>query len=314
MAQTLRIMSANLLNGNADVEHVADLAAGLAVDVFVAQELTHDHAEVLSELLPCGAFDPDHLFRGMGVGTRRHADVERVPFTWGFGQAVRLHGEHWPGLGASLEIVNLHIAAPHMFRPAPGLWLRRVQMRELEAYLAGGVERGATEAGRVAGGAIQSADRPAPVSALDSDSASTYAARGGASASASTTSTSTAAAERCDSCGALGSAKRAGASVADADTAQAAAASSPRVLIGDFNATPIWPLYWRTASQFTDAAVEVARRRGSRLSPTWSPWPGMPKLFRIDHGFVRGLDVEEFKVFEVPGSDHSAIVMDLVLP
>jgi hypothetical protein len=283
VAQALRILSANLLNGSADVEHVADLAAGLAVDVFVAQELTHQHAEVLSGLLPCGAFDPDHLYLGMGVGTRRHVDVARVPFTWGFGQAVRLSGEHWPGLSGEIEILNLHMAAPHMFRPAPGLWLRRQQMRELEEYLA--AEEWGRSAG--AGGAVG------------------YAARGEHSSSTS--------AQRCDSCGALGSAKQAGASSKAAETGSALS-PAPRVLIGDFNATPLWPLYRRTASQFTDAAVAVARRRGSRPSATWSPRPGMPKLFRIDHGFVRGLDVEEFKVFEVPGSDHSAIVMDLVLP
>ena len=129
------VCAAAIVNGSADVEHVADLAAGLAVDVFVAQELTHDHAEVLSGLLPCGAFDPDHLYLGMGVGTRRHVDVALVPFTWGFGQAVRLRAEHWPGLSGEIEILNLHMAPPHVFRPAPGLWLRRQQMRGIESRL-----------------------------------------------------------------------------------------------------------------------------------------------------------------------------------
>ncbi len=90
--------------------------------------------------------------------------------------------------------------------------------------------------------------------------------------------------------------------------------SPARLLVGDFNATPYWPWYRRMASQFTDAAVAVAARVGTAPKPTWGPWPGAPKLLRIDHGFLRGLEVEEFEVFEVSGSDHSALVMDLTLP
>jgi endonuclease/exonuclease/phosphatase (EEP) superfamily protein YafD len=36
-------------------------------------------------------------------------------------------------------------------------------------------------------------------------------------------------------------------------------------------------------------------------------------VLRIDHGFVQGMAVEDFRVLSVAGSDHSAIVMDLVL-
>lgn len=89
--------------------------------------------------------------------------------------------------------------------------------------------------------------------------------------------------------------------------------NSVRALVGDFNAAPFWPLYRRMSSQFTDAAVAVAETRGSPALPTWGPLATGPRLFRIDHGFVRGLAVEEFRVVDVLGSDHSAIVMDVSL-
>ena len=82
--------------------------------------------------------------------------------------------------------------------------------------------------------------------------------------------------------------------------------------MGDFNSTPLWPAYRRIRSHLTDAAVAVAERRGRRVGRTWGPWASAPRLLRIDHGFVSGLEVEEFRVVEVFGSDHSAIVMDVV--
>lgn len=90
--------------------------------------------------------------------------------------------------------------------------------------------------------------------------------------------------------------------------------SCQRIIVGDFNATPLWPLYWRMASQFTDAAVAVARASGRRTQRTWGPGFGAPRLLRIDHGFVtKGMRVDEFEVVSVLGSDHSAIVMNVLL-
>ena len=87
-----------------------------------------------------------------------------------------------------------------------------------------------------------------------------------------------------------------------------------RIVVGDFNATPLWPLYWRMSSQFTDAAIAVARKSGCRAQRTWGPWSGAPMLLRIDHGFVtKGMRVDEFQAVPVRGSDHSAIVMDVLL-
>ena len=50
-----------------------------------------------------------------------------------------------------------------------------------------------------------------------------------------------------------------------------------RVLVGDFNATPVWPVYRRIAAHMRDAAALVARRRGERPRNTWGPWSGSPR-------------------------------------
>lgn len=84
-----------------------------------------------------------------------------------------------------------------------------------------------------------------------------------------------------------------------------------RVVLGDFNATPLWPTYRRLRARFDDAAWEAARRTGRRPQRTWGPWPGAPRLLRIDHVLVQGLRPATVRVLPLPGSDHSAIVVDL---
>lgn len=86
-----------------------------------------------------------------------------------------------------------------------------------------------------------------------------------------------------------------------------------RVLVGDFNATPVWPVYRRMASHLTDAAVAVAQTEGRAPRPTWGPWAGSPRLLRIDHAFVGGLAPVAFRTVPIPGSDHDAIVIELSL-
>ncbi len=91
----------------------------------------------------------------------------------------------------------------------------------------------------------------------------------------------------------------------DADPARA------RAVVGDFNATPLWPVYRGVARHLEDLARSHARGAGSRPRPTWPSWSPRP-LLRIDHCFGRGLDVHGLRVVAVPGSDHCGLLVDLV--
>jgi endonuclease/exonuclease/phosphatase family metal-dependent hydrolase len=91
----------------------------------------------------------------------------------------------------------------------------------------------------------------------------------------------------------------------------AAAPACARVLVGDLNSTPLWPAYRRLTARLADAARVAAAGNGHRPARTWGPWPGAPRLFRIDHALVEGLGVGACRVLPVRGSDHSAVVVDL---
>jgi endonuclease/exonuclease/phosphatase family metal-dependent hydrolase len=84
-----------------------------------------------------------------------------------------------------------------------------------------------------------------------------------------------------------------------------------RAVLGDFNATPAWPLYRVVAGQLEDLALTHARSRDARPARTWARWVGGPPLLRIDHCFGSGVRVDDFQVVAIRGSDHSGLVVDL---
>jgi len=86
--------------------------------------------------------------------------------------------------------------------------------------------------------------------------------------------------------------------------------SDARLVVGDYNATPVWPLYQRMARRFSDGAVQCAQREGRSVERTWGPKPESARLLRIDHAMVRGLRVDNFRVVDIPGSDHSGLLFD----
>ena len=86
----------------------------------------------------------------------------------------------------------------------------------------------------------------------------------------------------------------------------------PRALLGDYNATPTWPLYKTLARRMHDAASLAP---GGDPGNTWPVIPGLPGgLFRIDHCLVSGLDCAEVESILIPGSDHRGLLVDLHLP
>ncbi len=89
----------------------------------------------------------------------------------------------------------------------------------------------------------------------------------------------------------------------------------PRVVVGDFNSSPLWPLYRRLTRWGDDVMLTVAGRNGMRPEPTWSPlWSGRRRLLRIDHALATDLAVRSARVVHVDGSDHSAILFDFDAP
>jgi endonuclease/exonuclease/phosphatase (EEP) superfamily protein YafD len=80
-----------------------------------------------------------------------------------------------------------------------------------------------------------------------------------------------------------------------------------RILVGDLNATPIWPAYRRLTRVLTDGIAELASSRTVRPRPTWGYRPWLPAFLRIDHVLVSGMVVTEASVHRMKGGDHRAL-------
>jgi endonuclease/exonuclease/phosphatase family metal-dependent hydrolase len=84
-----------------------------------------------------------------------------------------------------------------------------------------------------------------------------------------------------------------------------------RVLAGDFNATFDHGAF---RSILDRGYVDAAEQTGHGLVPTWSSWQLGPPL-TIDHVLVdHRCAVSSYSVLDLPGSDHNAIVAELILP
>lgn len=219
----LRLVTSNLWEGKAKPEALARLIEAERPDVLALQELQPHQAEVVSELLPHGLLEPETGYDGMGIAVRAPARVERLPLRERDGRIARLDPEHWPGLDRPLEILNVHIHAPHSTWPWHSVARRRAQLRGVLRHL---------------------------------------------------------------------------------ETSP----DATRIVCGDFNATPAWPVYRRLAARLEDLAALHARRAGRRPLRTWGPWSGSPRLLRIDHVLGRGVEPLEIRVVPVEGTDHSAVV------
>jgi endonuclease/exonuclease/phosphatase family metal-dependent hydrolase len=223
----LRLLSANLQNGGAHPEAFAELVETCGPDAVVVQELAPEQADALAQVLPHGALEPDRTHTGMGIALRRPARLERLPLGHRVARVAQLEPGDWPELPRPVEIVNVHISAPHCNPVWAQPWRRRRQLQALVAHV-------------------------------------------------------------------------------EADPGRT------RAIVGDFNATPAWPVYRRLAGRLEDLALTHARARGVRPARTWPRWRGSP-LLRIDHCFGAGLVVEGFEVVDLVGSDHYAIVIDATL-
>ncbi len=100
----------------------------------------------------------------------------------------------------------------------------------------------------------------------------------------------------------------------------------PTVVVGDMNATPLWPAYRRLVGSpapgdllgnrsgngvVVPSGLQDAARLAGKPRRTWRWRAHGPPMLRIDHALVRGLSVKASTVVVVPGSDHLALVVDL---
>lgn len=87
--------------------------------------------------------------------------------------------------------------------------------------------------------------------------------------------------------------------------------NSPTLVVGDLNATPLWPAYRRLTSDLIDGVAAWGRRTGRRPEATWRYKLWLPYLLRIDHALVSSLTVAAVRTVTVPGSDHRGLVVDV---
>jgi endonuclease/exonuclease/phosphatase (EEP) superfamily protein YafD len=220
----LRILSANLANGKADADAFAELVEAVEPDVVTVQELVPLQADALARALPFGKLEPRLDHSGMGIALRSPGSVRSFPLPYRSGFLADVPGPN----DESIEILNIHLAAPHVPPIFQRVLDRRGQVRDILAHVEAMPRR-------------------------------------------------------------------------------------RRVLAGDLNATPMWRAYRRLQARFDDAAVQAARRHGREPGRTWGPWPGSPRLLRIDHVLVQGLVATVSRVLPLRGGDHSALVVDLDL-
>lgn len=85
----------------------------------------------------------------------------------------------------------------------------------------------------------------------------------------------------------------------------------PRLLVGDFNATLDHPGLRDVLSR---GYADAGERRGAGLVPTW-PAGLWPPPVTIDHVLVDNrATVEDYRVVDLPGSDHRVVLAWLTLP
>lgn len=226
LPERLRVLSANLWNGVADADGFAALVERLRADVVAVQELTPWQADALRRHLPHGVLEPATDYSGMGIAARAPLAVRRLPLPRRDARVAELRVRAADGGAVAVELVNIHVLAPHTLPTWKTVAGRRGQWRGLERHLRATPHR-------------------------------------------------------------------------------------PRVVVGDFNSTPLWPFYRRVADHLQDAALIHARRGGGQVARTWGPWAGAPRLLRIDHAFVQHLEVFDFAVVEVPSGDHSAVLVEI---
>jgi endonuclease/exonuclease/phosphatase (EEP) superfamily protein YafD len=128
-------MTANLWFQRSDPEALVRTLEEVGPDVLAVQELGPDQAEAIASVLPYGQLDPRSDYEGMGIALRHPSPVEAIALPRRDARVARLAPGSWPGLEACVEIVNVHVLAPHALPPWRTWPTRLGQVRELVGWL-----------------------------------------------------------------------------------------------------------------------------------------------------------------------------------
>lgn len=131
----LRLVTANLWNHRTDPAALGELLENVAPDVVAVQELGPEQADVIAARLPYGHLAPRADYDGMGIALRHPGSVEPLALPHRAAHLARLAPESWPGLSAPLEIVNLHVLAPHVRPPWRTFRTRFGQVRGIARWI-----------------------------------------------------------------------------------------------------------------------------------------------------------------------------------
>lgn len=218
---SLRILTINLFNGQAECDSLAAALRDYEPDIVAAQELSANTASVLDGWAQNHLLDPRDDTMGMGVATNAAAEFSRLEFPNRRPVVAKVEAAVW-GFDRGLELINAHLVNPVALPLRNSKRLRQLEAEALTALL------------------------------------------------------------------------------------QTEPEVSSRVLVGDLNSSPAWPLYRRLAAHATDAAVAAGTAQRS-----WGLTATSPRLLRIDHAFVQGARAVTTQLVEVRGSDHRGLLVDI---
>jgi endonuclease/exonuclease/phosphatase (EEP) superfamily protein YafD len=128
-------MTANLWARRCDPAALARLLEEEQPDVLAVQELGAEQADAIARVMPHGRLEPRRDCEGMGIALRHPAAVTPLQLPRRDARIARLAPGAWPGLEAPLEVVNLHVVAPHQLPPWRTFATRFGQVRGLGRWL-----------------------------------------------------------------------------------------------------------------------------------------------------------------------------------
>lgn len=131
----IRVLSCNLLSGQVPADALGALLVRYGVDLVCPQELGEGCARAIAAQLPEGELAPNAEHRGLGIAARAPVSVRRIPLAGRPAWVARLEVEDWPSLRQPIEIVNVHLLAPHTWPYFPRKLRRADQVADLLEYL-----------------------------------------------------------------------------------------------------------------------------------------------------------------------------------